>query len=332
MKFRIAGAIRRATALVALTAAVAALTAGCVQGEGSGGAGGSDIRLDYAYYNPLSLVVRDQKLLENAGYSVEWVLSAGSNKANENLRAEAIDMGSTAGSAALLARANNTPIKVVSLYSKPEWAALAVRPDSPIRSVAQLRGQKVAATKGTDPYFFLLQALATAGLTGKDVDIVNIQHSDGKTALERGSVAAWAALDPYLAQSRQEGGSRLLYRNPDFATYGTLNAREAFLTEHPDRAQAVVDAYEQARKWALAHPTELAALLARDAGVTVEVAVEELERTVLDHDPVPGPGLRGVLERVVPIVVGDGSVRSTEDAEDALASLFEPGFADRAAV
>ncbi|WP_063131445.1 aliphatic sulfonate ABC transporter substrate-binding protein [Nocardia fusca] len=323
MKFR--------AALAILTAAVAALTAGCVQGEGSGDAGGADIKLDYAYYNPLSLVVRDQKLLENAGYDVTWVLSAGSNKANENLRAEAIDVGSTAGSAALLARANNTPIKVVSLYSKPEWTALAVAPGSPIGSVADLRGRKIAATKGTDPYFFLLQALATAGLTGKDVDIVNLQHSDGKVALERGAVAAWAALDPYMAQSRQEGKSQLLYRNPDFTTYGTLNAREDFLAEHPDRAQAVVDAYRTAREWALAHPVELTALLAREASVTPEVAAEELERTVLDNDPVPGPELRTVLERVVPIIVGDGSVRSAEAATDALETLFEPEFAARAA-
>ncbi|WP_328392434.1 aliphatic sulfonate ABC transporter substrate-binding protein [Nocardia sp. NBC_00416] len=322
MKFR--------AALAVLIAAVAVLSSGCVQGEGSGGAGDADIRLDYAYYNPLSLVVRDQKLLENAGYSVTWVLSAGSNKANENLRAEAIDIGSTAGSAALMARANNTPIKVVSLYSKPEWVALAVPPGSPIDSVAKLRGQKIAATKGTDAYFFLLQALGTAGLTGKDVDIVNLQHSDGKIALERGSVAAWAALDPYMAQSRQEGKSRLIYRNADFATYGTLNAREDFLTEHPDRAQAVVDAYEKARAWALAHPTELAALLARDAGVTPEVAAEELERTVLDNDPVPGAELRSVLERVVPIVVGDGSVRSADAATASLESLFEPKFAAQA--
>lgn len=320
------------TALVAVVAAVAALTSGCVQGEDADAAAGADIRLDYAYYNPLSLVVRDQKLLENAGHSVTWILSAGSNKANENLRAEAIDIGSTAGSAALMARANKTPIKVVSLYSKPEWAALVVPQDSPVRSVAELRGQKIAATKGTDPYFFLLQALGTAGLTGKDVDIVNIQHADGKTALERGAVAAWAGLDPYMAQSRQEGKSRLLYRNPDFNTYGTLNAREDFLAEHPDRAQAVVDAYEQARVWALAHPAELAALLAREAGITPEIAAEQMERTVLDNDPVPGPELHAVLARVVPIIVADGSVRSDQDATAALESLFEPQFAGKATV
>ena len=98
------------------------------------------VRLDYAYYNPSSLALRRHGWLEEAlqeqGIGVEWVFSAGSNKANEYLRSEAIDFGSTAGAAALLARANGSPIKTVYIYSKPEWAALVVPADSPITSVA----------------------------------------------------------------------------------------------------------------------------------------------------------------------------------------------------
>jgi sulfonate transport system substrate-binding protein len=318
-------------ALTAVVVMMAAAMSGCVQGEGSGGSGANDreIHLDYAYYNPLSLVVRDQRLLENNGISTTWVLSAGSNKANENLRAKAIDLGSTAGSAALLARANGTAIKTVGVYSKPEWVALVVPANSTISEPSQLRGKKIAATKGTDAYFFLLQTLATAGLSGKDVEVVNLQHADGKTALERGDVDAWAGLDPYLAQARQDSGARLIYRNPDFSTYGVLNAREDFITAHPDLVQAVVDAYAQARTWAAQHPNELIALLAREAKVTPAVAAEELERTVLATDPVPGDAQRAVLDRVLPIIVSDGSVRSESAARDALDSLIEPKFAAR---
>ena len=100
------------------------------------------IRVDYAYYNPSSLVLRRfgwlEEALQEQGIGVEWVLSAGSNKANEYLRSEAIDFGSTAGAAALLARANGSPIKTVYIYSKPEWTALVVPADSPITSVAEL--------------------------------------------------------------------------------------------------------------------------------------------------------------------------------------------------
>ncbi|HXA91098.1 MAG TPA: aliphatic sulfonate ABC transporter substrate-binding protein [Mycobacterium sp.] len=315
---------RYLTAILAVIAAIAAC------GSNPGKTAAKDIRLDYAYYNPLSLVVRDQHLLESRGYNVTWVLSAGSNKANEALRSNALDFGSTAGSAALVARANGTPIKIIDVYSKPEWTALVVGKNSPVNSVADLRGKKIAVTKGTDPYFFLLQSLATAGLSPGDVEIVNLQHADGKTALERGDVDAWSGLDPFMAQTVQQQGSRLLYRNPDFNSYGVLNVREDFSSAHPDAVQSVVNSYEEARKWAKAHPDELAALLASQAKVTPSVAQEELQRTTLDIDPAPGDPQRAVLTKIVPIAVADADIKSDEAGRGALSTIIEPTYAQQA--
>jgi sulfonate transport system substrate-binding protein len=321
--------------LAAVAAAALVLLAGCVSGEdssGSAGQGKTALRLDYAYWNPESLVLREQKWLEtelaDKGVSVSWQLSAGSNKANENLRAAAIDIGSTAGIAALVARANGSPIKTVSVFSQPEWAAIVVGKDSPITSVAQLKGRKIAATKGTDPYFFLLQALDQAGLKPADVSVVNLQHADGKTALERGDVDAWAGLDPHMAQTQVDAGSKLVYRNVDFNTYGVLNARENFIADHPDLVQAVVNAYERARRWIAEHPDQAVELLARESKVSAEVArVVLTERTKLDIDPVPGAAQRQIFERVLPILVADGNVRSQDDARKALEEILEPRFA-----
>jgi len=312
-----------------LTAVALAATSAACSSEGSESSD-KDIRLDYAYYNPLSLVVRDQKLLENQGYNVTWILSAGSNKANEGVRSNALDFGSTAGSAALVARANGTPLKVVDVYSQPEWTALVVAKDSPVKSVADLKGKKIAVTKGTDPYFFLLQALDANGLSASDVEIVNLQHADGKTALERGDVDAWSGLDPFMAQTVQEQGARLLYRNPEFNSYGVLNVREDFSAAHPDTVQAVVNSYEEARTWALEHPAELTTLLAQDAKISQSVAEEEMERTALDIDPVPGAAQKAVLEKIVPIAVADGDIKSEQAAQEALGTLLDPQFAQNA--
>jgi sulfonate transport system substrate-binding protein len=87
------------------------------------------------------------------------VLSAGSNRALEYLNSGSIDFGSTAGLAAVLSKANGNPIKGVYIYSRPEWTALVVPKDSPIKSIKDLKGKKVAATKGTDPFLFLLRSL-----------------------------------------------------------------------------------------------------------------------------------------------------------------------------
>lgn len=319
---------RRYLATMAMTTAVVTAASAC--GSSSGTATAKDIHLDYAYYNPLSLVIRDQHLLEKQGYNVTWVLSQGSNKANEGLRSKALDFGSTGGSPALLARANGTPIKTVDVYAKGEWTALVVAKNSPINSVADLKGKKVAVTKGTDPYFFLLQSLATAGLSPADIEIVNLQHADGKTALERGDVDAWSGLDPFMAETIQQQGSRIIYRNPDFNSGGVLNAREDFITAHPDSVQSVVNTYEEARKWATKHPAELAALLASQAKVSPSVAQEELGRTALDISPVPDDSLRAVLTRVVPLAVADGDIKSDDAGRNALTTLFEPKYSQQA--
>ncbi|MBB2944200.1 sulfonate transport system substrate-binding protein [Actinoplanes lutulentus] len=322
--------------VLAAAAVATALLAGCVQGEDTPVAGSAGdattLRLDYAYYNPASLVLREQKWLETElaakNVTVSWQLSAGSNKANEALRADAVDIGSTAGAAALVARANGSPIKTISVFSQPEWAAIVVPKTSAITNVAGLKGKKVAATKGTDPYFFLLQALDEAGLKPSDVVVTNLQHADGKAALERGDVDAWAGLDPLMATSELDAGSKLIYRNVAFNSYGVLNAREAFLTENPELAQSVVNAYEKARQWIKDNPDEATALYAREAKISEQVAKTVLTtRTGLDIDPVPGAAQRAVFEKILPVLVADANVKTEESAKTAIDTLFEPKYA-----
>jgi sulfonate transport system substrate-binding protein len=303
--------------------------------EGDNAAGATRLGIDYAYWNPLSLVVRDQACLEDAltdqGVAVEWVLSSGSNKANENLNAEVIDIGSTAGVASFVARANGAAIKTIGVFSQPEWAAVVVPSDSTITEVTQLKGKKIAATKGTDPYFFLLRSLNEAGLSETDVEIINLQHADGQAALGRGDVDAWAGLDPIMATTEVKDGAKLIYRNIDFNSFGVLNARENFLTESPELVDQVLTCYQDAREWIKANPTEAATLLATEASLEQSIAEKVLtERTNVDVSIVPGAAQQGVLEAVLPVLVAEGQVRSQEEAQAALDSLYDTSFAERA--
>ncbi len=349
--------LRRTLTITVATLASAMMLGGCLAGEdaksdagkpssdaagatvGTDGTDGADwsadtLTLDFATYNPLSLIIKDQGWLEAAlgdDVQVSWVQSAGSNKANEALRAGAVDVGSTAGAAALLARANGSPIRTIGIYTQPEWAAIVVPADSDITSVQQLAGRSVAATKGTDPYFFLLQALDANGVSPDDVEVQNLQHADGRAALENGSVDAWAGLDPIMADTEVNAGSRLIYRNIDFNTYGFLNATQDFVTEHPDLAQLVLDAYEKARAWALANPDETARILADVAGIDPAIAQKVIgERTNIDVDVVPGDAQRAVLERIAPIIVASGDVPSQDVIDTALDELFDTTFAQAA--
>ena len=295
-----------------------------------------ELRIDYATYNPSSLVLKKFGWLEESlgrdGTKVTWLFSQGSNKANELLSSGSADLASTAGAAALLARTNGVPLKVVYVYSKPEWTALVVPKGSPVKSVAELKGKKIAATRGTDPFFFLLRTLQASGLKQSDVELVNLQHPDGRTALERGQVDAWAGLDPHLAASELQAGSRILFRNIDFNTFGTLNVREEFLKKHPEVVRTVLAQYERARAWILAHPADAVQILAEAARSPSEVARKQLtERTVLDHDVgVPGEKLRAALAAVVPILRSEKLVAPGADPEKALSELLAPGPAQEA--
>jgi sulfonate transport system substrate-binding protein len=247
-----------------------------------------EIRLDFATYNPVSLLLKERGLLEKEfatdGISIRWVQSLGSNKALEFLNASSIDFGSTAGAAALLARANSNPIKSVYVYSRPEWTALVTTPKTGISSVVDLKGKRVAVTRGTDPHIFLIRALREARLTERDVRFVLLQHQDGRTALERGEVDAWAGLDPLMAAAEIEAGAKLFHRKPEANTLGVLNVREDFAKAHPQLVDRVLKVYEEGRKLALAEPTAVKSVLIAATKLPDAVITRQLERTDLS-DP-----------------------------------------------
>jgi len=290
------------------------------------------VKLDYATYNPVGLLLKDKGFLERElakdGTQVEWVKSLGSNKSLELLNSKSVDFGSTAGAAALIARSNGNPIRSIYVYSKPEWTALVTAPGSGIKRIEDLKGKKVAVTRGTDPFVFLVRSLASVGLTDKDVEIVPLQHPDGKTALERGDVAAWSGLDPLMATSEVEKGSTLFFRNPDWNTYGVLNVREEFAQRHPAIVDSVLAAYEQARRYAISHPEELKAALAKEAHLNDPVAVVVIGRTDITS------GVIGEKQADAILAAGDvlkraGVVKSEVDVAAVVKVLIDPSFAAR---
>jgi sulfonate transport system substrate-binding protein len=290
-----------------------------------------ELRLDYAYYSPTSLVLKHFGWLEEEfkadGTRIKWVLSAGSNRALEYLNANSIDFGSSAGLAALLARANGNPIRTPYIFSRPEWTALVVPKDSPIRTLADLKGKKVAATKGTDPYLFLLRSLATVGLARRDIEHVSLQHADGRAALEQGRVDAWAGLDPHMAAAELEGGARLLYRNVAFNTYGFLNVREEFLATRPQETARVIKAYERARAWTRANPSEAARILAAEAKVSLPVALLQVKLRSDFSNPQPSAEHVRALQQAAPILRAEDLVKPGTNLDKAIADLVDTTFA-----
>jgi sulfonate transport system substrate-binding protein len=290
----------------------------------------AELRIDYATYSPPSLVLRKQGWVEAAfpGTSVKWVYSAGSSNALNFLQGNAVDFGSTAGSAALLSRANGNPIKGVYIYEQPEWTALVVAKDSTAKDIKDLRGKKIAAQKGTDPYFFLLRTLNGAGLSQADIQYVNLPHADGRTAVERGQVDAWAGLDPHMAAAELQSGAKVIYRNKDFNTYGFLNSREDFLRKYPETTKKVIALYERAKQWVIENPDQAAQILADDAQITLDVAKRELyERMNFKTSGIPGEAHLAVLRAVVPIITAEQLANPGANLDKAVTDLVDGSYA-----
>ncbi|HEV2547441.1 MAG TPA: aliphatic sulfonate ABC transporter substrate-binding protein [Stellaceae bacterium] len=290
------------------------------------------LRLDWAYYSPVSLVLRDKGWMEQAfakdATKLEWVLSLGSNKALEYLNGNAVDFGSSAGAAALLAKSNGVPIKAVYIFDKPEWTALVTLKDAPIEKVEDLKGKRIAVTRGTDPHIFLLRALALHGLKTPDVKMVLLQHPDGRVALERGDVDAWAGLDPYMAETELEKGSRLFFRNADLNTYGFLNVREDFAAAHPRIVERVLAVYEKARQWSLAHPDELRAIVAKAGKLSDAVAAKDLERNDLTSGMI-GAKQRDAIVAAGAVLKESGVIPAETDIAKTADALIDPQYITR---
>ena len=305
------------------------------QAAAAGSTAGGTLNIDFATYNPLSLVIKDQGWLEaslkDQGVTVNWIQSAGSNKANEALRSGAIDVGSTAGSAALLARSNGSPIQAINIYSQPEWAALVAADGLGHHVRRRPQGQVRRRHQGHRPVL-LPAAVPRGGRTDarrrdRAEPAARRRPRGPGERLRARRGPAWTRSWP--VPSRR--APTLFYRNLDFNTYGFLNATESFLKDKPELAQTVVNAYEKARAWAADNPEETAQILADVAGLDLAVAkTVVLERTNLDVDPAPGEAQRKVLEKIGPIFVETGDVTDQQQIDDAVATLLDDSLVKKA--
>jgi len=290
-----------------------------------------EIRIDWATYNPVSILLKNKGLLEKEfekdGIKVVWVQTQSSSNALQLLNASAIDLGSTAGSAALVAKINGNPIKSIYVYSRPEWTALVVAKDSQISRLEDLKGKRVAMVRGTDPHIFAVRALQSVGLTDRDYKPVLVQnHVDGGTALIRGDVDAWAGLDPAMAQFELKDGARLFYRKPEANTWGILNVREDFAKENPDLVKRVLAVYEDARKYALANYDELKRDFIAVTKLDGDVVDKQLkERTELTHNKI-GPAQRESITEAGLALQKAGVISASVDVKKAVDDLIDDKY------
>jgi sulfonate transport system substrate-binding protein len=158
----------------------------------------------------------------------------------------------------------------------PSAQAIVVRADAPYKSVADLKGKKIAVTKAAGSHYLLIAALEKAGLRFKDIEAAYLTPADGRAAFERGSVAAWVTWDPFLAGVQNQSNIRILADGRNVADYQRYYlASTAYATARPDVLAVVFEALNKTGKWVKQSPKEAAELLAPAWGLdakTVELA------------------------------------------------------------
>ena len=272
-----------ATALGGVLAAALALTGCGGSATGNEGAIGDDGKVDLS---KVTLIVGDQKAssaealltaagLEDTPYQLEFKEFTSGPPMLEALNADAIHVGMVGNTPPIFAAAAGGTFKMVATASYTgQGDAILVPKGSPIKSVADLAGKKVAVAQGSSANYNLLAQLEDAGVAYDDITVANLQPSDALAAFANGHVDAWVVWDPYTSQAVTDEGARVL-ANGDGLVNG-LNfqvASQAALEDEATRTalEDYLTRITKAQIWSSEHREEWAKVWAEQTGLSPEV-------------------------------------------------------------
>lgn len=271
--------MRRREALVAGCAGLAALVGGLPRAHAVGG----QLRIGYQKYGTLVLLKERgtlEKRLSAQGYDVTWTEFPGGPQLLEALNVGAVDFGTTGEAPPIFAQAAGAPLVYVGYEpAAPRGEAIIVPKDSPIQSVADLKGHKVALNKGSNVHYLLVRAIAAAGLKIRDIEPVYLAPADARAAFERGAVDAWVIWDPFLAAAQAATGARTLVDGTGLVdNLQFYLASRDYAARDPGAVHAVIEELDAADRWAAGNQQEVARLFGPRVGIPAPVLQVALER------------------------------------------------------
>ncbi len=236
----------------------------------------------------LRALLESADALKGVAYDIQWTEFPAAAPLAEALNAGAVDSGPIGDAPAIFALAAGTRIKLIGANrSDPYGTAVLVRPDSPLKTAADLKGKRIGTNRGSIGHFVTLKALASAGLKPEDADIRFLPPADAKLALTNGSVDAWATWEPYTAMAETSGHARVLASGRGLwsglsylaATDAALASKRAVLADFLQRVA-------RAQVWSYQHAPEFSAALARIIGIPPEAARLQFERRRTQWQPI----------------------------------------------
>lgn len=217
--------------------------------------------------------------------AVKWVEFQYGPPLMEALGLGSVDFGAVGDTPPIFAQVAGA--KVVYAAATPaSQSAILVSADSPIRSLADLKGRRLAFARGSSSHNFVVQALAKAGLAPSDVQQTFLQPADAVAAFARGSVDAWAVWDPYFAIAERRHSGRVLTTTQGVLdSYSFYLANRDFAARHPAVLKAAVDAVGQTVAWSAANRDKLAAAISEVTGVDLDIQSHAVARLKIEIGP-----------------------------------------------
>jgi sulfonate transport system substrate-binding protein len=252
-----------------------AIAAGLALGSLPAAAADKEVRVGYQKYGTLVLL-KGKGLLEQKlaplGYTVKWAEFAAGPQMLEALNAGAIDIAQTGEAPPIFAQAASPRLAYVAFEPPaPEGEAILVPKDSPIQSLGDLKGKRVALNKGSNVHFLLVRALEKAGLGYDEIEPVFLAPADARAAFASGAVDAWAIWDPFQASAEQTLGARELTDATGLApNYQFYLGDRSFVDENPEAVKTIVAAVAEIGEWIKANPEAAATELAPSTGIPVD--------------------------------------------------------------
>jgi sulfonate transport system substrate-binding protein len=249
------------------------------------------IRVGYQKYGTFLLLKARgllEKNLQPLGFTVEWTEFPGGPQLLEALNVGALDFGITGEAPPIFAQAAGAPlVYVANEPAAPLAEAILVPKDSPLHSVAELKGKKVALNKGSNVHYLLVKSLEKAGLKYADITAVFLKPSDARAAFEHGDVDAWAIWDPFQASAEVAIAARTLANGEGVvANRQFYLAERGFLDSHPDVVKIVLASIKEVDAWANGNTDAAAQQLSAAVGIPTPVLKLALSREAWDVRPI----------------------------------------------
>ncbi|MGD0164373.1 MAG: sulfonate ABC transporter substrate-binding protein [Candidatus Sulfotelmatobacter sp.] len=254
------------------------------------------IRIGYQKYGTLVLLKARgslEKRLAPLHVEVKWTEFPAGPQLLEGLNVGSIDFGTAGEAPPIFAQAAGADLVYVG-NEPPASAgeAILVPKNSPIKTVAELKGKKVALNKGSNVHFLLVKLLEQAGVNYKDIDAIFLTPADARAAFERGSVDAWAIWDPFLAAAQRQTGARILADgNGVVSNHQFFLASRSYASKRADVVAIVLEELAAVDQWAKSNPKEAAAALQPQIGLDQATLELALSRGGYGVTPVSDPVL-----------------------------------------